>query len=137
MASHDNREAEDIVPLIHRRERATLLAPEDRFDDRAAEAVQIPGHRPPIEGGNAILDGRCCRGHTVILSRARRARLRSTPQRYPEMSPLLRTTRWQGMATASAFAPQACATALTAVGAPMALASCAYVVVFPAGTRLS
>src|ERR1700687_5553054 len=123
MASHDNREAEDIVPLIHSRERATLLAREDRFDDRAAETVQIPGLRLPIESGNAILDGTCCRGHTVILSRARRARWRPPPHGYPEMSPWLRTPRCQGMATASASAPQACATARAELGEPIRFAT--------------
>jgi hypothetical protein len=105
----------------HQVSRATLLAREDRLDDQAAETV--PGNRLPVEGGKAILDGTCCRSHTVILSRARRARLRSTPQRYPEMSPLLRTTRWQGMATASAFAPQACATARAELGEPIRFAT--------------
>jgi len=52
-------------------------------------------------------------------SRASRTRLRSTPQAYPDSEPSLRTTRWQGMATARLFAAHAPATARTAFGDPM------------------
>src|SRR5262249_38125793 len=52
-------------------------------------------------------------------SRSSRARLRSTPQAYPESEPSLRTTRWQGMAMARLFAAHALATARTAFGDPM------------------
>ena len=55
-------------------------------------------------------------------SRSSSARLRSTPQRYPETAPSLRTTRWHGMATARVLAPQACATARADFGAPMLVA---------------
>lgn len=44
------------------------------------------------------------RGSALALrdyaSRFSNSRLRSTPHRYPEMSPSRRITRWQGMATA-------------------------------------
>ena len=48
--------------------------------------------------------------------------LRSTPQRYPEREPSLRTTRWQGTATARGLAAHAPATARAAPVAPMRFA---------------
>ena len=61
--------------------------------------------------------------HVESVSRASRARLRSTPQRYPEMEPSFLTTRWQGMATARRLAAQAPATARTALASPSRSAS--------------
>ena len=43
-------------------------------------------------------------------------RLQSMPQRNPDRLPSLRTTRWQGMATASLLEPQAFATARKGFG---------------------
>src|SRR5246127_5543739 len=45
-----------------------------------------------------------------------KALLRSTPQRYPPISPSSRTTRWHGMATAIRFEAHARATARAAFG---------------------
>ena len=67
-------------------------------DARAARRTAVVTARPP---GRA---GRAC---------ARR------PTDSPTSAPSFRTTRWQGMATASAFAAHAWATARTAFGAPM------------------
>src|SRR5271165_6908963 len=49
--------------------------------------------------------------------------LRASPQRYPASSPSLRTTRWQGTATATGLLAQALATARTAFGSPISLAT--------------
>lgn len=58
-------------------------------------------------------------GYEAAASRSISAFLRSTPQAYPDREPSLRTTRWQGMATAMLLEAQAPATARTARGAPM------------------
>ena len=58
-------------------------------------------------------------GAQGAASRSRRARFRSTPHRYPESPPPVRTTRWHGMATARGFDAHARATARAAPGAPM------------------
>src|SRR5262249_31861837 len=49
-------------------------------------------------------------------------RLRFPPHRWPASAPLFLTPRWRGIATASAFAAHACATALTDFGAPIRFA---------------
>src|SRR4029077_10391115 len=59
-------------------------------------------------------------------SRSSRARLRSTPQAYPESEPSSLTTRWQGIATARLLAAHALlAMARVALGAPIRLATSA------------
>src|SRR5947209_1406207 len=58
-------------------------------------------------------------------SRSSRARLRSTPQAYPESEPSSRTTRWQGIATARLLAAHALAMARADLGAPIRLATSA------------
>src|ERR1700732_2784517 len=58
----------------------------------------------------------------VAVSRSSNARLRATPQRDPERALSFRTTRWQGIATAMAFAAQAWATARNDFGAPIRFA---------------
>src|SRR6476620_560953 len=78
------------------------------------------------EQTKAIRDGVRPRGAIQLAREAslsNRARLRSTPQAYPEVDPSLRITRWHGMATAILFAAQAPATARTALGAPIRCAS--------------
>jgi hypothetical protein len=58
------------------------------------------------------------------------SRLRAMPHAYPDREPFVRTTRWQGMATAILFAAQAPATARTDWGDPILLAT--YETVVPA-----
>ena len=94
----------------------------------AALIGQVP--HPPLRG--TFSPGRRKSVHKIAIdhsgskahlydfdSLSRRARLRATPQRYPERAPSLRTTRWQGMAIAIALAAQAWATARTALGLPI------------------
>src|SRR5262245_24033019 len=66
------------------------------------------------------------------LSRSMSSRLRAIPHAYPDREPSVRTTRWQGMATAMLFSAQAPATARTDVGDPILLATSAYETVVPA-----
>src|ERR1035441_7142767 len=49
--------------------------------------------------------------------------LRSMPQRYPASCPSMRTTRWQGTASATGLFAHAVATARTAFGSPIARAT--------------
>ena len=103
------------------------LAPRIACRHCAAMGIEVLGDPLPIERGDPLFKA----GHSrvgeaalegtdqIAPSRWSNARFRSTPHRYPDSAPLLRTTRWQGMTTAIAFAAHAPATPRTAFGAPI------------------
>src|SRR5262249_28634025 len=111
---------------VPRRAGARLLAPWPPWLDAREGCNQTSRSCGLIRGGDLSRMERA-KGEGVNhslreASRSSRARLRSTPQAYPESEPSLRTTRWQGMATARLFAAHAAATARAACGDPMRLA---------------
>ena len=127
VARHDDPAAEPLVDVIGRRQRGALVGREHRAHDGEAIRIEACGDVRPVKGCDALRDVEPASAGRAgpegadheAASRASRARLRSTPHRYPASAPSVRTTRWQGMATAMAFAAHACATARTALGAPM------------------
>ncbi len=78
----------------------------------------------PVPRGGVLRDEAYVRSFSndAYASRSRSARFRSTPHRYPDTDPSVRTTRWHGMATATGFAAHARATARTDVGLPIRFA---------------
>ena len=87
------------------------------------------GHATPYEARHALKRGESqvagFRYWMAAASRSSKARFRSIPQRYPDRPPSVRTTRWQGIATATGLAAQAPATARTADFMPILAATSA------------
>src|SRR5258708_4991602 len=118
---------------VERRDLPTLVRRQELSNDSAAEATQFVGEILPVVCGDARLRGLhrggrgcdCQAGLHTVASLSIRDRFSSTPQRWPEIVPLLRMTRWHGMPRAIAFAAQALATARAPFGSPTRRASAA------------
>src|SRR5579871_498618 len=122
MPSHYHPAAKQTIVRIERSKRAAFLGREKIFDERATLIIKAARNIFPIQPIYLFYDSRRCgrlnRRFHAQASRSRRARLRSTPQRYPDNVPSERTTRWQGTSTARGLAAQALATARIALGRP-------------------
>ena len=120
MPSHYDVTAEEFIPWIKACHYFAFGRSKKSFQDGAALRVKVVRYPFPIHCLNPL---RNTAFHIhVRVSRSSSERLRSTPQRYPDNPPSLRTTRWQGMATASALAAHAWATARTDRGDPICAA---------------
>src|SRR3569833_18631 len=137
--AHDDTTAEDALFGVERRQRPALSRLQHALHYCAPLAVEVRSNTLPINAAPVCnpLAGtiKPARRRATIFglrnmptaphrapSRASRACLRSTPQRYPDNPPSLRTTRWHGMAIAIGLAAQAAATARTDFGEPIRLA---------------
>src|SRR5688572_10678103 len=126
MPGHHDTASEDLIVGIQVRRVATFVRLKKALHGSAPAGIEFLRNMIPIDGFDAF--GQTMNGlffdsrDHAVRSRSSSSRLRSTPHRYPDNPPSLRTTRWQGIATASEFAPHACATARTDAGAPMRLA---------------
>src|SRR5690242_5971327 len=125
MSPHDNMATERAILWIERGKLLAFIRRDETLEDRTPLVVEIARNLFPIKYLHMFLSrqggGESSGMYLVCLhvcsSLSKSLRLRSTPQRYPDKEPSFFTMRWQGMATASLFAPQACATARAAFGA--------------------
>lgn len=117
---HDDMAAEMTLIVVEGGDVVTFLRPEKLRQDGGAVAGELAVERLPVLGGNPCLCGGIRRDRSdeidewlshAIASLRISSRLRSMPQRKPAKSPLVRTTRWHGMASAMGLAAQAPATA--------------------------
>src|SRR5439155_81868 len=92
---------------------------------RAEHAIDLVAPGEHLSGGQRALgrDGPRRAPTDRVDQVAQHAPLRALPHRYPPGSPSPRTTRWQGITSATGFAAQARATARAAPGLPMASAT--------------
>jgi hypothetical protein len=140
VAAHDDVTAKNPGRVIAGRKLGALLGRDQGTDDGIAVAVEIRDDAFPVETRDTVRGSiriKCGRGgglgfhdrsdsnclpppnQSAFRSRRSSFSFRSTPQRYPDRDPSVRTTRWQGMATARALAPHAWATARTDFGWPI------------------
>src|ERR1700723_2725776 len=117
------------TPAVQRRMLIYLCVPSAITAAAEFFARKVPAGTPAVQR----LHARARRAAGVFASCSINACLRERPQRYPARLPSSRTTRWHGTTIDTGFVAQARATARTAVGRPMARATCVYVRVVPYG----
>ena len=109
-----------------------------RADGGGTNPPKVPGYlrRLPPAPSNAQSPDKKCHAY-LFCSFSKSFLFLSNPQRYPPRLLSSRTTRWQGITSATGFVAQARPTARTAPGLPNALATSPYETVSPYGIARS